>query len=244
MKIHPHRMMMNENDGEGGDLGGGTEPTWFYTAPTDDNPGVPGQGETPPDWFQVDKYKSVDEQAKGYKELASRFGGFEAAPTEDYALPEGIDANTLDEGMVDIVKGLGKEYNMSQTMFNDLVSKVNEYQSGQMEAGREQAMEALGEKAQERIQNVNDWLNVNAPKEIVEMVAPMATSAEAIQALEFFIGKSKGAKVADNNARQSEKLSQSDYADMLMAKDSGGNLKIATDPQYKAKIDEITLQMQ
>lgn len=219
------------------------QPSWYYSAPSDDNQGVAGNGETPPEWFKVDKYKSVDEQAKAYNELATRFGGFESAPTDDYALPEGIEADKLDNGMIDIVKGLGKEYNMSQTMFNDLVSKVNEYQQGQMEQGRTQAMEKLGEKAQERINNVNDWLNVNAPKEIVEMVAPMATSAEAIQALEFFIGKSKGAKVADQNTQPSAKMTQSEYAEQLMKKDNYGNLKISTDPEYKKKMDEMALNL-
>ena len=75
------------------------------------------------------------------------------------------------------------------------------------------------------------------------MVVPMATSAEAIQALEFFIGKSKGSKVADSNAQPAEKMSQADYAEMLTATDSGGNLKMATDPQYKKKMDELTRQM-
>lgn len=220
------------------------EAKWFYQSPSDDKPGVAGMGDTPPEWFRVDKYKSVDEQAKAYNELASRFGGFEAAPTDDYQLPEGIDADSLDAGMIDIVKGLGKEYNMSQTMFNDLIGKVTEYQMNQMETSRQKAMESLGQNAEARIQSVNNWLNVNAPKEIVEIIAPMATSAESIQALEFFINKSKGSKVADSNAQPASKMSQSEYAEMLMARDSRGNLKISVDPEYKAKIDKLTLEMQ
>lgn len=244
MKIYPTARFMEENNGEGGDLGGGEpqQPSWYFSAPSEDNEGVPGNGEVP-NWFRVDKYKSVDEQAKAYGELESRFGAFTGAPKEDYTLPKGINEDSVDAGMIDIVKGLGKEYNMSQAMFNDLVSKVNEYQSGQMEANREQAMQALGENAQERIQKVNDWLNVNAPKEIVEMVVPMATSAEAIQALEFFINKSKGSKVADSNAQPATKMTQSEYAEMLMVKDKFGNLKISTDMDYKKKMDEIALSL-
>ena len=219
-------------------------PAWYYSAPSDDFQGVPGNGDTPPEWFRVDKYKSVDEQAKAYNELASRFGGFESAPKDDYELPEGIDAESLDEGMIDIVKGLGKEYNMSQKMFNDLVSKVNDYQVAQYENAQKQAMEALGENAEERISNIQNWLNVNAPKEIVEMIIPMATSAESIKALEFFINKSKGSRVADEQARQANTVSQSEYAEMLMAKDKYGNLKISVDKEYKKKMDEMTAQFQ
>lgn len=218
------------------------QPSWYFTAPSEDNEGVAGKGELP-SWFKVDKYKSVDEQAKAYNELATRFGGFESAPKDDYTLPDGVEAGNLDSGMIDIVKGLGKEYNMSQTMFNDLVSKVNEYQQGQIEQGRNQAMEKLGAKAQERINNVNDWLNVNAPKEMIEIIAPMATSAEAIQALEFFISKSKGARVADQNTQPATKMTQSEYGEMLMKKDNYGNLKISTDPDYKKKMDELALNL-
>jgi len=221
-----------------------TQPAWYYSAPTDDNEGIAGNGDTPPEWFRIDKYKSVDEQAKAYNELASRFGGFESAPNDDYQLPEGIEPDTIDNGMLDIVKGLGKEYNMSQKMFNDLVSKVNEYESVKMEDAQKQAMESLGENAQERISNIQNWLNVNAPKEVVEMVIPMATTAESIKALEFFINKSKGSRVADTQARQPERMSQSDYAEQLMAKDKYGNLKISTDSEYKKRMDELALQFQ
>jgi hypothetical protein len=217
-------------------------PTWYYQAPADDNNGVGGNGDVP-EWLKVDKYKSVEEQAKAYPELASRFGGFESAP-EEYAIPEGLEEDSLDTGMIDIVKGLGKDYNMSQTMFDDLITKVNSYQSEQMEASTASAKEALGENADQRIANVNDWLNVNAPKEMVEIIAPMGTSAEAIQAIEWFIDKSKGSKVADQNTQPTEKMSQSEYSDMLMARDKHGNLKISIDPEYKAKIDKLTLDMQ
>lgn len=217
-------------------------PSWYFSAPKDENDtGVAGNGEVP-EWFKVDKYKSVDEQAKAYNELAKRFGGFESAPENDYELPEGVDAEALDNGMLDIVKGIGKEYNMSQTMFNKLITEVNNYQAGQLEENTKMAMEKLGPDAQERISKVNDWLNVNAPKEIVEMIVPMATSAEAIQALEFFIGKTKGTKVADNNTTPQSKMTQSEYAEMLLAQDNHGNLKISTDREYKKKMDELALQ--
>ena len=238
---------MSEEQTQAPEQSGGEQqaetPSWYFQAPNDESEGIGGSGEVP-EWFKVDKYQSISEQAKAYNELATRFGGFEAAPKDDYALPEGIDENSLDGGMIDIVKGLGKEYNMSQKMFNDLVSKVNEYQSGQMEQNKQQAMEALGEKAQARISNVNDWLNVNAPKEMVEIIAPMATSAEAIKVLEFFIGKSKGAKVADQSTQPTSKMTQSEYGEMLMAKDNYGNLKISTDRDYKKKMDEMALNLQ
>lgn len=231
---------MNEADnGEQGAGGGEETPSWYYTAPNEEagTPGVAGNGDVP-DYFMVDKYKSLDEQAKAYSELAPRFGGFESAP-EEYALPEGIEESAVDDGIMDIFKEVGKEYNMGQKMFNDVVSKITAHQEEMMVANKEAAIEALGADAESRISNVNNWLNVNAPKEIVEKIMPMATTAEAIEALEFFIDKSKGSRVADQNAQPSAKLSQSEYAEQLMAKDQYGNLKVSMDPAYKKKMDEL-----
>jgi len=231
----------------GGDEGAGTAggeqaPAWYFTAPGEESEGVAGSGDVP-EWFMADKYKSVDEQAKAYPELAKRFGGFEAAP-EEYSIPEGLEDSPLDDGLLDIVKAFGKEHHMGQGAFNELVSKATEYQIQQQEEIREQEMKALGDNAQERIDNIKDWINVNAPKDVVEKIMPMANSAEAVEALEFLISKTKGSKVADDNAQPATKISQSEYAEMLMAKDKGGNLRISTDPEYKAKIDKLTLEMQ
>ena len=217
-------------------------PSWYYSAPTEDNSGVGGSGEAP-EWLKVDKYKSVEEQAKAYPELASRFGGFEKAP-EQYELPQGVEPEMFDEGILEIVKSIGKENQMGQNMFNQLVSQVAEYQTKQHEQTQAQAMEKLGEKAQERIQNVNNWLNTNAPKEIIDMVVPMGNSAEAIQALEWFINKSKSSNVANNDAQIPTALTESEFAEQLMAKDAHGNLKISVDPEYKKKMDELTAQRQ
>ena len=244
MKNYTTVYMDEEQGGEVTPTGGneGELPSWYYTAPTDDSAGVGGNGEVP-DWLMVDKYKSMEEQAKAYPEAAKKLGGFVGAP-ETYEMPEGMEEGTLDAGMVDIVKEIGKEFNMGQGMFNELLSKVNEYQSGQQEEATAQQMEALGENGEQRINAVNNWLNTNAPKEVIEMIMPMATSAESIKALEFFIDKSKGSKVADQTTQPTEKMGQAEYATLLMAKDGYGNLKMSTDPEYKAKMDKLTGEMQ
>jgi len=222
-----------------GDQGQAEAPRWYYQSPIEnERDGVGGNGEVP-EWMMVDKYKSVEEQAKGYKELSSRFGGFDGSP-EEYAMPEGFSDAGLDEGMLSIVREIGLENKMSQNMFNDLVSKVATYQLDQQEELTKNAMTKLGEKAEERISTVQNWLNTNAPKEMIEKIAPLATSAEAIEALEFFIDKSKGSTLAPHNTTPIAKMSQSEYADKLMAKDANGNLKISVDPEYKKEIDKLT----
>ena len=221
----------------------GTEaPSWYYNAPSDDNEGTAGTGDAP-EWFKTDKFKSVNEQAKSYGELEKRFGGFANAP-EQYELPEGFKEDMLDGNILDIVKTIGKDSNMNQETFSNLVSKVAEYEQSNVEANREQALKDLGENGQTRLDDVSNWLNVNAPKDVIEAITPLISSAEAVNALEFFIDKSKGSKVADSSAQAPMKMSQEDYSNMLMATDSGGNLKMSTSPEYKVKMDELTLQMQ
>ena len=55
---------------------------------------TPGKGDAP-EWFKADKYKTVADQAKAYKDLEGRFGSFTGAP-EEYA------DVTLDENLTEI----------------------------------------------------------------------------------------------------------------------------------------------
>ena len=51
---------------------GGVDP-WSW------NDSMPGSGEAP-EWLNQGKYSNVEEQAKAYRELETRFGGFTGAP--------------------------------------------------------------------------------------------------------------------------------------------------------------------
>ena len=63
------------------------------------NPEPPTEPESP-DWFMKDKFKSIDEQAKSYKELSTKMGKYWGSPQENYAVEglEGIDVLWIDEG--------------------------------------------------------------------------------------------------------------------------------------------------
>lgn len=218
-------------------------PSWYYTAPNEETgtQGVAGNGEVP-EWFDVSKFKSVDQQAKSYKELEKRFGGFTGAPEDDYVLPEDLKDAPFDEGIVGVFKEVGKEHNMSQKMFDDVLAKVYEHQMVAQEKALETQMARLGENAQQRIGTVQNWLNTNAPTDIIQKITPMANSAEAVEVIEWFMEKSKGTKVANNNVAPQTQMTESEFAEKLMAKDKHGNLKTSTDPEYKKYIDELTRQ--
>lgn len=89
-----------------------------------------------PDWFMKDKFKSVEDQAKSYKELSSKLGKFWGSPSEGYKVDgmDGIEAN--DPLIAALTPGL-KEMGISQDGFQHLVSQymnANKVMMGEMES--------------------------------------------------------------------------------------------------------------
>lgn len=89
-----------------------------------------------PDWFMKDKFKSVDDQAKSYKELVTKMGKFWGAPQEGYSIEgvQGVEAN--DPLISALTPGL-KELGISQDGFQHLVGQymeANKVMMGAMEA--------------------------------------------------------------------------------------------------------------
>jgi hypothetical protein len=92
--------------------------------------------EQTPDWFMKDKFKTVEDQAKSYKELASKLGKFWGAPTEGYKVDgmEGIDANDpLIANLTPALKEMGLSQDGFQTLVNQYMS-ANKAMMGEMEA--------------------------------------------------------------------------------------------------------------
>lgn len=89
-----------------------------------------------PEWFMKDKFKSIDDQAKSYKELTTKMGKFWGAPSEGYKVDgmEGLDAgDPLIAGLSPALKEMG----ISQEGFQNLVGKymeANKAMMGEMEA--------------------------------------------------------------------------------------------------------------
>lgn len=89
-----------------------------------------------PDWFMKDKFKSVEDQAKSYKELSSKLGKFWGSPSEGYKVDgmEGIEAN---DPLITAITPALKEMGVSQDGFQHLVNEymsANKAMMGEMEA--------------------------------------------------------------------------------------------------------------
>ena len=89
------------------------EPSWFW------GEGAPGQGDKPE--YLMDKYKSISEQARGYKELLmhhnDKLKGFVGTPEDGYERGEGNEENAL----MGMLSEVGAKYGMNQEMFGALV---------------------------------------------------------------------------------------------------------------------------
>jgi len=113
------------------------------------------------------KFKSVSELEKGYSELQSSYskklGEFTGSP-EQYTLSEGGEPNEVAQ----MIAEWGKDNQLSNDGYNQLVQKASEFMVAQEEAQaaeiqqqREAEIKLLGDNAKERISNVNDFLKAN-----------------------------------------------------------------------------------
>ena len=221
------------------------EPSWFW------GEGVPGQGDAP-DWMMKDKYKSVQEQARGYKELLmhhnDKLKGFVGTPEAGYERGEGNEENP----MMGMLSEVGAKYGMNQDMFNDLVEQYGGITEG-MEKQQQEASQArikeeitkLGDNADYRLKNISDFATGNFDAEGAEELINMATTARSVEILEQLIGKSKGSKVADTDKTAPVKADVMEkMRELQFATNGEGKRLIEVDMKHRAKYDKLVKQMQ
>lgn len=223
------------------DAAGNATP-WSYAE------GVAGEGEAP-EWFKADKYNSIADQAKAYKDLEGRFGSFTGAPEEytDIALsPElvemGIEISKDDPLMEEALK-FAKESNMSQ---DGLSKMVNLYamsmaaENKSLEEFRTEELKALGNNADTRVSNLNSWANANLPAEMIEGFQAMATSASSVKAMERLVAMTRSAPIASDNAAPVSGPTAEEVKAMQFEKDEHGNRRMQTDPAFRQKFRELS----
>ena len=214
--------------------GAGTgEPESGATVDWQLTPDIAGTGERP-EWFDS-KYKTVEEQAKAYPELAKRFGGFTGAPEGDYAVtvPEGMPEGTEVVDNDPMLKGfaeMAKESNMSQEMFTQMTHwyMTNDYNN--IQAHKESELAALGTNATERIKTLVDWGKANLDAEGYEQMQAMATTAGSVGVLEQLISGMKASTVVPSEAVVDPKTTREELDAMV------ADPRYQTDPVYRKKV--------
>jgi len=208
--------------------------------------------------FVLDKYRAdgrsdtdaAFEQAKAYGELQKKFGSFTGAP-EDYELglseEIGEKFNTeelADDPIYNDFQEIAKEMGINNEGFNKLAELYIKGQLADIEAAdqvREQEMKALGNNADRRLGNIQDWARANLDADGQEGLAAALTTAGAVQAVEKLIAKTRNApQTQDTPAAPT--VDHAKLREMMTARDEYGNSKM-NDPAYKAKVNKLYDQL-
>lgn len=208
--------------------------------------GVSGEGDKP-EWFKNDKYKTVEDQAKAYPELESKFGAFVGAP-EEYTIniseelaENGVEFNA-DDPLVEEAFKFAKESNMSQEGFDNMLNLYGMVQAAQgdaLESFKAEQIKMLGANAQSRIDNINAWAGKNLPADLMEGLQGMATSASAVETIEQLISMTRSGAMAPSDSTPATAHTAEDVQKMQFAKDDNGNRKIQTDPEFRKRYEQM-----
>ena len=187
------------------------------------------EGDSEAEYTLPDKFKDVDSLVQSYNSLEAKMGNFVKAP-ETYNV-EGVDMN--DPVMTEL-SATARELNMSNDALSAIVNKFNEV-NGQMDTmDTENEMAQLGSHAQSRIDNINNYIDGNIAPHLQDSIREMATSASSIEALEAMIGSGRQSTPTQAPAP----AASTDPKDLLWAKDNYGNLKMETDSNYAALVQQ------
>lgn len=206
-----------------------------------------------PEWLQK-KYlsegrsqeESIIEQAKAYKELSSKFGSFTGAPEAyEVSLSDELKALgvelTENDPMMEAAQEFAKASNMNQDGFNQMINLYAMQQVAQNKAAdelREAELKALGNNAQSRIENIQQWASKNLDSETLAGLEGFATNAGAVKAIEQLI-KMTGAKSMDvDNTTPAPGIDETEVRKMQFELDENGNRRIQTDKAFKAKYEK------
>jgi len=202
--------------------------SWNYDAET------AGVGERPV-WFK-EKYTTVADQAKAYGELESRFGGFTGSP-EEYTVNEGVDYDA-DAPLFGKLQELAKSNNMSNQMFNDIITMYNDDANAYMEEAERTDFEKLGANAEARVNNVADWAKANIPADLQESFIMNARTADDIKLAEHFMNMTKTQSPANINATPSATQDTPEsLRELQFALNDKGERKFHVDAAYQKMVN-------
>jgi len=205
-----------------------------------------------PEKFWNDETKAVNNDAvlESYNQLSSKFGAFTGAPEAyEYTLSEQLTEAGVelagDDPLIASFNELAKEANMSGEMANKLVNMFVESQYADSGAAEEaenariaEQMGLLGDNAQQRVQNIENWAKANLTPEQVEGLQDAATTAAGVQAIEALIAKSKNAPMQTSDVNPVSQISRQELEQLQFAKDENGNRKMAVDPEYRKMVQQ------
>jgi len=199
-------------------------------------PAAEGEQTTSPETMYADKFTSVGELEKSYKELESTFskklGAFEGAP-EEYSISDELLTDDA-KPVFEFASQWGRENQLSNEGMENLVKGFTEFQVKQTDENMKAEYNKLGSDAEARLTNARQFLESNLGEDGARALGGALTSAAAVEALEKLIASSKSPSAAPTNV--STKLSAEKVKSMRFTMDDNGNRRMESDPAYRAEV--------
>ena len=138
---------------------------------TEDSNSEPDENNEPatPDWFMKDKFKTIDDQAKSYKELSTKMGKFWGSPNEGYKIDS---LDFLEEGdpLIAALTPALQELGLSQEGFNHLATTYMNANREMVKGLEENLKKTLTTTDAHTYQAIDKWMNDNLSAEEANMV--------------------------------------------------------------------------
>lgn len=198
------------------------EPSWWW------DEGIPGTGEKP-EWYS-DKYKSVAEKARAHSELEKRLG---SAPNE-YDLSKGEKWIEPDYVPFQEMLDLAKSKHVSQEVMDKMLDSVGRYLD-EFSPNYAEEKTKLGEKAEERLQTIDNWAKANFSKETYEALTDNLRTADAVKAIEEVRNKMNSSATTIPNAN-SDSNTTAPTMQEIQSEMNNNLAKYKTDPAYRAQL--------
>lgn len=202
---------------------GENTPGWFW----DEN--TPGVGERPQ--FLPEKYKSVADVAKAYKELESRLG---AAPKE-YDFSKGESWIEPDYEPFHEMAEFARSKHVPQDVMDKMLETVGLYLD-EFKTDINEEKSKLGENATERLKVLNNWARSNLSEKAFGALTAGMRTADQIEALEEIRSKMIANATlvpGGNESAASTGMTIEEYRSELNANYS----KFKTDPAYRKEME-------
>lgn len=117
-----------------------------------------------PDWFMKDRFKTIEDQAKSYKDLFSKTSKFWGSPEDNYK-PDGIEGLEENDPLVAALTPALKELGVSQEGFAHLVNGYMAANKEMLKGFEDNLRQTLTTTDAHTYQAVDKWMNETLSKE-------------------------------------------------------------------------------
>lgn len=172
--------------------------------------------------------------------LSGKLGSFTGAPKDGYELPEpdGLQGAWDPDGLKPVLE-LFQKHNASQEFVNEVLGAYANMVAGdpeQLKAQRQEEMAKIGNDAEARIRDLNDFLYAQLPKNEAARLAGMVVSADDFKAIEALANKIKPSRLPKDGGPNPRGHTPESLREMREVKDSNGEPRMATDPEYAKRV--------